>query len=134
VGTLQTLITILDSDSGSSVPSQRVAVTITIQAQLTVSSKTIQFDSNTSLDQTLTVSNAGASSLTWTATQSSGPVASWLTLDTTSGTLAASASITLHLHCNASGLAAGTYTTSLAISDSNATVDAQTVSIIFVVH
>lgn len=133
-GTLQTIITIFDSDVGSSVPSQRVSVTITIQSptSITVSDTSVHFDSNTSVDQTLTVSNAGSGDLHWTTAQSS--AASWLTLDTSGGTLAAGSSTALHLHCDASGLSPGTYSTSLVINNNSVTTDSQTVSIILVVH
>ena len=64
-------------------------------------------------NQTLTISNTGGGSLTWTASDN----ATWLSVSPASGTAPSSATVSV----NSSGLAAGTYNGSITISATGAT-------------
>ncbi|MGO8949568.1 MAG: protein kinase domain-containing protein [Ktedonobacterales bacterium] len=61
---------------------------------------------------TLTLTNAGPGVAHWTAASGF----SWLTLDSTSGTLVANGSVTLTLTADSSGLHSGPYTTAITIT------------------
>ncbi len=63
--------------------------------------------------QSTTLTNSGAASGTWTETISYAQGSGWLSLGTTSGTLAAGASQQVALSCNPAGLAPGTYSASV---------------------
>ncbi|KKK90408.1 hypothetical protein LCGC14_2723300, partial [marine sediment metagenome] len=67
--------------------------------------------------QTITVSNNGAGTMGWTATTDG---ASWLTLDTASGTLNGPGSDTISVSVDASGLGTGTHTANVTISSAEA--------------
>ena len=67
--------------------------------------------------QTITVSNNGAGTMGWTATTDG---ASWLTLDTASGTLNGPGSDTISVSVDASGLGAGPHTANVTISSAEA--------------
>jgi hypothetical protein len=139
-GTLTTTITIADTDAGSTVAKQTIAVTMTVedQADITVSPSNLTFTNSsvlTNTSQPLTVGNDGSADLHWTVAQPADATASWLTVDTTSGTIAPGASTVLGLNCVSGSLAPGTYTAELVISDSDpgTPVAPQTVHITLVV-
>ncbi len=71
--------------------------------------------------QTLSITNGGDGTLTWTASEN----LSWLSLDATSGTAPASLGVTV----TSTGMAAGTYTGNLTLSDSGASGSSQTVAV-----
>lgn len=76
--------------------------------------------------QTLNISNTGSAALNWNATDD----AAWLTLGTTSGTIASGGvAQTSSVNINITGLSAATYTGTITVSDPNATNSPQTASV-----
>lgn len=76
--------------------------------------------------QTLSISNGGGGTLSWSASES----LTWLNLSSTSGTAPASVSVT----ANTSGLSAGTYTDTITLSASGASGSPQTISVTVTVN
>jgi hypothetical protein len=74
--------------------------------------------------QTVNVTNPGSGTLTWTASDN----ASWLTLNTTSGTTTTETD-PITVSVNTSGLSAGTYNATITISASGATNTPRTVPV-----
>lgn len=92
-----------------------VSSTTSEPAQLSVSPLQVDFGT-ASTAQSVTLTNTGDASLSWTASESAG----WLALGATSGTLAGKSSKTLSLSADRSGMTAGTYTASVSISAGSA--------------
>lgn len=120
-GNFVATITVSDSDSGTTVQPQHVTahIMITAQAVITVSVNGMTFNNNsinTSTTQFVIITNTGSAPLHWTASSS----ASWLTADTTSGTLAPGATASALLTCDSSKLAVGTFTATFKVSDTDA--------------
>ncbi len=139
-GTLTTVLTIADSDVGTTVASQKIPITITIQSQAAIATS----PSNIGLDmsgpntntQTVTISNIGSAPLNWTlSVHMDEPVGgTWLVVSNTSGTLAAGTSKDILVTCVGKGLQKGmSYSGLLLISDSDTgtTVSSRTVYITF---
>lgn len=131
-GTLTTNISVFDRDTGSKVLAQKIAVTITIKDQpmISLSTSTMSFSHDSTItesSQLLVITNTGSQTLNWTAQSST----SWLSADVTSGALAPGTSATIDVHCDSSTLAAGTFSATFVISDSDAgtTVTPQTVTV-----
>ena len=119
-GVLNTTITVTDRDTGSKVPGQKIAVTITVKDQpiISLSTATMAFSLDSNIpesSQLLVITNTGSQVLNWT-TQSS---ASWLTVDVPSGVLNPGASITIDVHANSASLTPGPYTATFEVSDSD---------------
>lgn len=119
-GVLATTVTVVDRDTGSKVPSQKLTVTITVKDQplISLSNSTMSFSHDsivTESSQLLVITNTGSQILNWTTT----PSASWLTADITSGSLDPGASITIDIHCNSSALTPGNYSATFIVSDSD---------------
>ena len=134
-GSISGIITIADSDSGVSIPAHKVAVNITVldQPQISVSTNTLDFSNDSTVpnsSQLLVITNTGSSDLNWTITVPS-TSAGWLTVDSSSGTLAAGESVVVNVTCDSSQLSTGNYTASLQVSDSDSgtSVPPQTVDI-----
>lgn len=85
------------------------------------------FGSTATSSQSITITNGGAASTTlnWTASSTQ----TWLTFSSSSGSLAGSASSTISLIVNPSGLAVGTYTATTTITDPNASGSPKTLSV-----
>ena len=135
-GTLNSTITISDSDGGSKVTSQKLNVTVVIedQALISLSLATMDFSQSSSAPssaQLLTIGNVGSEALDWTAQSS----ASWLSVNVPSGTIAPGDNAVINVQCDASALSPGTYTATLTISDSDpqTPVAPQTLSVTLVV-
>ena len=79
--------------------------------------------------QTITIRNAGEGTLAWTAS----PGSAWLSLGSTSGSLAAGTSTQVSISLNTSGMGSGTYTGTLQLSASGATGSPQSVGVTLVV-
>lgn len=122
-GTLTTTITLADSDTGTTVASQKIPVTVTIldQANISVSSNQISLSNSSSTPDSSTIlqiTNSGTQTLNWVATPQAS--AAWLSVDISSGALSPGASTIINVHANSSQLAVGTYIATLTISDSDA--------------
>jgi hypothetical protein len=118
-GVINATITILDTDKGTPVQSQQVAVKITVsdQAVISVSSTNLTFNS-TNTPQLITITNTGSGPLNWTLSQ---PLPSWLSVDIPSGTLAPKETAFLNVASNSAGLRPGPpYTYTLVVSDTDA--------------
>lgn len=139
-GSLTGTITIADSDAGTSVPSQKVVVNVTVQDQAVISVvHTLSFGNDSTFQNTqepLVLTNNGSADLNWTLTIPAASSAPWLSVDSTSGTLSPNASTVINVDCDSSQLSPGTYTASLQISDSDANtpVASQTVDIVLTVN
>lgn len=125
-GILSTVITIADSDPGTKVSSQKLAVTITVldQAAITLSTNTLSLTtSSTTRDtaQLLTITNTGSSDLNWSIVLNEGVGAniSWLSVDLPSATLSPGARSVVNVHYDSTQLSSGTYTATLTVSDSD---------------
>jgi hypothetical protein len=139
-GTLSTIITFADSDGGTTVASQKVPITITIQSQAEISASPSQFSLDTSGQgantQVVTIANTGTAPLNWTASIHVDEPASgtWLSMSATSGRLASGASTTVTVTANGTGLQKGEYyggNVQISSSDASATVTPQTVYVSF---
>ncbi len=124
-GTINATITIADSDTGTTVRSQSVAVGITINGQtlisggLTLSPNALSFGNTSTLNNTsqlLSITNTTSNSLNWSMATS----ASWLSANTPSGTLAPGETVVIDVKCDSSQLSTGSYNAILMISGSNA--------------
>jgi hypothetical protein len=131
-GTLSTTITIADGNANTKIASKQVTVTIVIkdQAMIALSQPSLTFTQSSnvpSATQLLVINNTGSQPLNWTIQSS----ASWLTADLTSGTVAAGGNALLNVQANSTGMAPGTYTATLVVSDSdpNTPVAPQTVTV-----
>ncbi|MGH7566255.1 MAG: BACON domain-containing protein [Gemmatimonadota bacterium] len=104
-----------------------VSVTVpstgTTPGQLSVSPPQVDFGTSWTT-ASVTLTNTGESSLSWTASESAG----WLSLNATSGSLAGESSKTLSLSAQRSGMTAGTYTTAVLVSAGTAGSATATVS------
>src|SRR5258708_27918496 len=85
-GFINALIAISDTDKGTRVPSQQVAITILNQAVINVSSTTMTF-TTTNSTQSLVITNTGSAPLNWTLGQLGQSLLPWLSVDVTGGTL-----------------------------------------------
>jgi len=122
-GVINATLTIQDTDSGTAVKSQQVAVKITISNQALI--RVLTPNISCSLSSTVTSSpqqiqfmNSGSATLNWTVL--SNPLPPWLTIDTTSNTLAPTFIAFVNIACNNTALQAGTYTYTLVVSDTDA--------------
>jgi len=121
-GTIVSSLTVQDSDPGTSVPAQRVSVSITITSQpvITLVTGPLAFDHDHTISDTselLVFSNSGSLPLHWALT-SSAQVA-WLSFDTTGGTLSPGDTTYISVRCVSSQLQPGTYTLTLTLRDSD---------------
>ena len=139
-GTLNTTITIADSDAGTTVASRTVPVTVIIQSQAEISTVPANISLTASgtnpSTQTFAITNTGTAPLNWTANvHMDVPTGgTWLSVDTTSGTLAPGASKNITVSCDSTGLTKGVYysgTILITDSDTNTVVAPQTVYLSF---
>ena len=122
-GVINATLTIQDTDPGTVVKSQQVAVKITISNQALISVSTTNIPCNlssttTSSTQHFNITNSGSATLNWTVLSQSLP--SWISVDTTSGTLPPGYIAFVNIACNNTGFQAGTYTYTLVVSDTDA--------------
>ncbi|MGH7566253.1 MAG: BACON domain-containing protein [Gemmatimonadota bacterium] len=105
----------ISSDKGGGSETVSVSMTVasagTSSGQLSVSPLQVDFGS-TATNASVTLTNTGNKSLTWTASESAG----WLALGATSGSIAAKSNRTLSMSANRTGKSPGTYTTSVSIA------------------
>ncbi len=134
---LNALITVSDTDKGTTVQSQQVTVIITIsnQAVISVSPTSLTCSNTTGPQQSLTITNAGSATLNWTLLQPAQPLPSWLSLDIPSGKLSPGIIAFVTVTCNSTGLAPGTYSYTLVASDTDpgTPVASQNVQVVLIV-
>ena len=135
-GTLTATMTI----AGASLPAQKIAVDITInsaQPALSVSPAAITCSnaSTTDASQQFSITNNGSGTAHWGLQRASASTdTSWLSFDLSSGELAPGESTTISVHCDGSGLNAGTITSELDVSDSDAGKVIKAVPVTFTVN
>ena len=142
-GTLNTTITVIDTDAGTSVTSQTVKVTVTIvnQAVISLAQYQMAFNHSVSLQinistQLLTVTNTGSAPLNWSLTVSNSSSVSWLSVDNAGGTgLQPGGADFINVKCDSTNLSPGTYQATLTLRDTDAgtPVAPQTVTVTVVV-
>ncbi len=137
-GTYTTTITIVDSDVGTTVASQKVGVTVIIQGQAAISLSStnliLSAGGTNPKTQTVTLTNTGTAPLNWTTTlHMDTPVGgTWLSVVPTSGTLAPGGTKDISISCDGTGLTPGSaYQGTILISDTSTSVASQTVYITF---
>jgi len=137
-GTIKSTLTVVDRDAGTTVPKQQVNVSIAITNQpvITLFANKIVFEhgsDNSDTDASLIFTNSGSLPLNWTIVESA--KVPWLSLDETSGPLAAGNSTNIDVSCNSSQMQPGTYTVTLTLKDSDAgsVVVPQTVTVTLIV-
>lgn len=122
-GTIKSTLSIADSDTGTSVATQQVNVTVAITNQpvITPNSDKLEFDHGSGSPDTSTLlifSNSGSLPLNWSLVEN--VQVPWLSFDTTSGSLAAGKSAYINVRCLSSKMQPGTYTTTLILKDTDA--------------
>lgn len=137
-GTINSTLTVLDSDPGTTVPPQQVGVSIAITNQpvITLVTNRLEFDHDSTITDTselLIFSNSGSLPLRWVMTASA--QVSWLSFDTTGGTLAPGENTYISVRCVSGQVKAGTYTLTLTLkdSDSGTAVAPRTVTVTLIV-
>jgi hypothetical protein len=137
-GTIKSTLTIIDSDTGTTVPPQQVNVSIAITNEpvitLVTGNMTFDHTSDNPVDSdSLIFTDSGSLPLNWTIVESA--QVPWLTLGQTSGPLAVGHSTNIAVTCDSSKLQPGTYTVTLTIKDSSAgsAVAPQSVTVTLVV-
>jgi len=124
-GVINATLIIQDTDPGTVLKSQQVAVKITISNQALINVSTTNIVCNlssttTSSTKQLQITNSGSATLNWTLSQ---PLPAWISVDTLSGTLLPGYIAFLNVACNNTGFQAGTHTSyTLVVSD----IDPQT--------
>jgi Viral BACON domain len=122
-GTLNALITIIDTDAGTPVKSQQVKVTFTIVNQAVISLNQSQFVFNQTSaipvsTQLIVLTNAGSAPLHWSITITNGSPVSWLTVDNAGGTtLNPGGADLINVQCDSTNLSPGTFTATLTLRD-----------------
>jgi hypothetical protein len=138
-GTLAATITLTGP---APLPAQKIAVDIAInpvksaQPVLNVSPGTLSCSNANSAaaSQKFAIANNGPTTVHWSMQRASADTdTSWLSFDLSSGELAPGESTTINIHCDSSGLSAGTVTSALDVSDSDAGRVIKAVSVTFTV-
>ncbi len=133
-GTYSGTLTITDASADNSPVQVPVTLTVTAAPTIGLSSVSLSFTAkhlgSIPSNQTVTLSNTGDATLTYTAGATS---SGWLSVSPGSGSVAASGNTTLTISVDNTGLTPGTYTGSIAISDSSATNSPQTINVTHVV-
>lgn len=142
-GTLNAMITVVDTDAATSVKSQQIKVTLTIVNQAVISLDQYQMTFNHSVSlqinvstQLLTITNTGSAPLNWSLTITNSSPVKWLSVDNSGGTgLQPGGADFINVTCNSTNLSPGTFTATLTISDNSKVNPAppQTVTVTVVV-
>lgn len=140
-GTLNALITVIDTDAGTPVKSQQVSVTFSIVNQAVISLDQNQLIFNhtsviASSTQTIMLTDTGSAPLNWSVTiNNSSPVA-WLSIDNSGGNGLNPGGVEfINVTCDSTHLSPGTFTASLTLRDTDAgtPVAPQTVNVTVIV-
>ena len=140
-GTLNGLITVIDTDAGTPVKSQQVRVMFTIvnQAVISLDQSQLTFNHPANIPistQLFTITNTGSAPLNWAVSiNNSSPVA-WLSVDNTGGNGLNPGGVDfINVKCDSTLLSPGTFTASLTLRDTDAgtPVAPQTVNVTVVV-
>ncbi|MGH2495106.1 MAG: BACON domain-containing protein [Ktedonobacteraceae bacterium] len=140
-GTLNGLITVIDTDAGTPVKSQQVKVTFTIVNQAVISLDQSQLTFNhasniPSSTQTIMLTDTGSAPLNWAVTiNNSSPIA-WLSIDNSGGNGLNPGGVEfINVTCDSSHLSPGTFTASLTLRDTDAgtPVAPQTINVTVIV-
>jgi BACON domain-containing protein len=122
-GVINAILTIHDTDPGNQLKSQQVTVKITISNQALISVSTTNIACNlsstiTSSTQQLQITNSGSATLNWALSSQSLP--SWISVDSTGGTLPPGYIAFVNVACNNTGFQAGAHTSyTLVVSDTD---------------
>ena len=106
-GTYSTNVNFSSPTAGSAT----LSVSMTVPSAFSVSPVDVDLGSSAT-STSVTLTNNGSTSLTWSASEGVG----WLALASTSGTIAAGSNKTLSLNVNRTGLTAGSYTSNVSFS------------------
>jgi hypothetical protein len=121
-GAVNTILTVRDTDQGTQLKNQQVAVKITIsnQALISVSPASISCSLSSTVTTSsyqLDITNTGSATLDWALPQS---LPAWITVDTTSGSLPPGFTAFVNIGCNNTGFQAGYHTSfTLVVSDTD---------------
>jgi len=117
-GVYNDVITVTDAEASNSPQTVNVSMTLIDPPCLALSANELNFSGliGESFNQTIDISNCGDADLVWMI---SGNDASWLTINPTSGTNAATVTFTVDL----TGLAAGSYQEVITVSGAEGTTD-----------
>ncbi len=132
-GTYQGTITIRSDAAVNSPLVVNVTLTVTAAPAIALSSSSLSFGTQQGApnppNQTVTISNSGGGTLSWTATASTQSGGSWLNVSPASGT----GTGTLAVSANIAGLVAGTYQGAIQVAASGASNTPQTINVTLVV-
>ena len=121
-GTLNALITVIDTDAGTPVKSEQVKVTFTIVNQAIISLNQSQFVFNQTSaipvsSQLVTLTDTGSAPLHWSLTITNSSPISWLTVDNAGGVLNPGGVDFINVQCDSANLSPGTFTATLTLRD-----------------
>lgn len=141
-GTLNALITVIDTDAGTPVKSQQVKMTFAIvnQAVISLDQNQLIFNHTSAIPnstQLITLTNTGSAPLNWSLTINNSSPIQWLSVDISSGTgLNPGGAVFINVQCDSTNLSPGTFTATLTLSDSDAgtPVAQQVVTVTLVVN
>jgi hypothetical protein len=137
-GTIHSMLTVVDSDAGTSVVRQFVAVTLAITSEpiLTLVTGNQEFDhpgTPTATSELLIFSNAGSLPLHWALTTS--PQVGWISFDVTSGIVASNELGFITVTCTSNAMKVGTYKVVVTLRDTDVgtVVAPQTITVTLVI-
>jgi Viral BACON domain len=125
-GTLNALITVVDTDAGTPVKNQQVKVTFTIvnQAVISLDQNQLVYNQTSAIPnstQLILLTNTGSAPLNWSLTISNKSPIPWLSVDTSSGTgLQPGGAVLINVQCDSTNLSPGTFTATLTLRDTDA--------------